>query len=195
MRGSARRTGRPLRRPGRLLLGRNELRRPADRVEGVVVGALAAAFLAAIVAAVCFAGHLYRSERAAAARLRPAVATLSQPGPVAAVATSAVARWRLPNGTERSGILTAVTAPAINNAPIGASVQVWLDRSGQPQAPPPSSIVMILTALFAGFSATAGAAVVLGICYRLCRTALDRHRLAMWESAWSAVGPRWTSHH
>jgi hypothetical protein len=54
---------------------------------------------------------------------------------------------------------------------------------------------MILTALFAGFSATAGAAVVLGICYRLCRTALDRHRLAGWESAWAAIGPRWTSRH
>jgi hypothetical protein len=195
MRGSARRTGRPLRRPGRLLLGRNELRRPADRVEGVVVVTLAAAFLVAIAAAVCFAGHLYQSERAAAARMRPAVAILSHPGPVAAVSTSAVARWRLPNGKERSGILTSVTAPAINNASIGASVQVWLDRAGEPEAPPPGSGVMILTALFAGFSVTAGAAVVLGVCYRLCRTALDRHRLAMWESAWSAVGPRWTSRH
>jgi len=193
MRGSACRTGRPLRRLGRLLLGRNELRRPADRVEGAVVVALAAAFLAAIVAAVCFAGHLYQSDRAAAARMRPTVAILSQPGPVEAVSTSAVARWRLPNGTERSGILTAVTAPAINNAPIGASVQVWLSRSGEPEAPPPSSSVMILTALFAGFSATAGAAVALGVCYRLCRMALDRHRLAGWESAWAAIGPRWTS--
>lgn len=195
MRGSARRTGRPLRRPGCLLLGRNELRRPADRVEGVIVLALATAFLAAIVAAVCFAGHLYQSERAAAARMRPAVAILSHPGPVAAVSTSAVARWRLPNGTERSGILTSVTAPAINNAPIGASVQVWLDRSGKPEAPPPSSTVMILTALLAGFSATAGAAVVLGVCYRLCRMGLDRHRLAGWESEWAAIGPRWTSRH
>jgi uncharacterized membrane protein YphA (DoxX/SURF4 family) len=157
--------------------------------------ALAAAFLAAIVAAVCFAGHLYQSERIAAARMRPTMAILSQPGPVTTVSTSAVARWRLPNGTERSGIVTAVTAPAINNAPIGASVQVWLGRSGEPEAPPPSSSVMILTALFAGFSATAGAAVALGVCYRLCRMALDRHRLAGWESAWAAIGPRWTSRH
>ena len=105
MRGSARRTGRPLRRPARLLLGRNELRRAADRVEGVVVVALAAAFLAAIVAAVCFAGHLYQSERAAAARMRPVVATLSRPGPVAAVATSAVGgcptEWNGPASSPR----------------------------------------------------------------------------------------------
>jgi hypothetical protein len=159
------------------------------------VVALAVAFLAAIVAAVCFAGHLYQSDRTAAARMRPSLAILSQPGPVTTVSTSAVATWRLPNGTERSGILTTVTAPAINNAPIGASVRVWLDRSGKPEAPPPSSSVMILTALFAGFAATAGAAVALGVCYRLCRMALDRHRLAGWESAWTAIGPRWTSRH
>lgn len=195
MRGSARREGRALRRLGRLLLSRNALRRPADRVEGAVVVALMAAFLAATVGAACFAGHLYQSERAAAARMRPTVAVLAQPGPVTAVAISAVARWRLPNGTERSGILTAVTAPAINNAPAGASVRVWLDHSGEPEAPPPSPGVMILTALFAGLSATAGAAAVLGLCYLLCRAALDRHRLAQWESAWAAIGPRWTSHH
>ena len=72
---------------------------------------------------------------------------------------------------------------------------IWLDRSGEPEVPPPGPGVVILTALFAGFSATAGAALVLGVCYRLCRTALDRHRFAGWESAWAAVGPRWTSRH
>jgi hypothetical protein len=77
MRGSVRRAGRPLRRLGRLLLGRNELRRPADRVEGAVVAALVAAFLAATVASVSFAWHLYQSERLAAARMRPVVAILS----------------------------------------------------------------------------------------------------------------------
>jgi hypothetical protein len=116
MRGSARQAGRPLRRLGRLLFGRNELRRPAERAEGAVVVALAAAFIAAAVASVCFAWHLYQSERMAAAHMRPVVAILSQPGRVAAVSVSAVARWRLANGTERSGIGTTVTAPAINNA-------------------------------------------------------------------------------
>jgi len=135
MRGSASRASRPLRRLGRLFFGRNDLRRPADRAEGAAVLALAAVFLAAAVASVSFAWHLYQSERMAAARLRPVVATLSQPGPVTAVSISAVARWRLANGTERSGILTTVTAPAISNAPPGASVRVWLDRSGEPEAP------------------------------------------------------------
>ena len=194
MRASARRAGRALRRLGRLLLGRNDLRRPADRIEAAVVLALAAAFVIAAVAAVSFAGHLYRSEHAEAARLRPAAAALSQPGPLDAASVAETgARWRLPNGTQRSGALTAVTAPAIYGAPAGASVRIWLDRSGQPVAPPPSPIDMILTALLAAVTTAAGAAVVLILCYYLCRLLLDRHRLARWESAWAATGPQWTS--
>jgi len=194
MRGSARSARHPLRRLGRLLLGRNQLRRPADRVEGIVVALLAAAFLGATVAAAVFAGHLYRTERAMAARLRLTVAVLSQPGPVAATPTAAAtARWRLPDGRQRSGTLTAVTVPAIYHAPAEASVRVWLDRSGRPVSSPPSTGDLIADALATGISSAAGAALVLALCYALCRTVLDRHRLARWESAWAATGPRWTS--
>jgi hypothetical protein len=195
MRGSARRAARPARRLARRLLGRNELRRAADRIETAVIVSLVAAFLTAAIAAACLAWHLYQSEQAAAAGLRPAVAVLSQPGPAAMTPAAAVeARWWLPNGTERSGTLTTVTAPAIYHAPAGTSVQIWLDHPGQPAGPPPSPGDMIFSALIAGITATAGAAVVLTLCYTFCRTILDRHRLTGWESAWAAVGPRWTSH-
>jgi hypothetical protein len=98
-------------------------------------------FLTALVAAAYFAGHLYQPEHAASAGLRPAVAVLSQPGPVATAQTAAVgARWRLPSGTERSGTLTTVTAPAIYHAPAGTSVQIWLDHSGEPAAPRPGQM-------------------------------------------------------
>jgi hypothetical protein len=63
MAGSARRAGRPLPRLGRLVLSRNELRRPSDRIEAAIIMSLAAAFLTAVVAAACFAGHLYQSQR------------------------------------------------------------------------------------------------------------------------------------
>jgi hypothetical protein len=155
---------------------------------------LVAAFLTATVAAASFAGHLYRSEHAVMARLRPTVALLSQPGPVAASPTAAAtARWRLPNGRQRSGTLTALAAPAIYHAPAGASVQVWLDRSGWPVPSPPSTADLVADALVTGISGTAGAALALALCYSLCRMVLDRHRLARWESAWAATGPRWTS--
>jgi multisubunit Na+/H+ antiporter MnhC subunit len=155
---------------------------------------LVAAFLTVAVVAVCFAGHFYQAQHAAAARLRPAVAVLSQPGPVAtATPATAEATWPLPNGTHRSGALTTVTAPGIYNAPAGTSLPVWLDRSGEPAVPPLSLDDMILTALVAGFSIAAGAAVVLTLCYHLCRIVLDRRRLARWESAWATIGPQWTS--
>src|SRR5215470_13909146 len=195
MRDPARRAGRLPWRLARRLLGRNELRRPADRIETVVIFSLAAAFLTAAVAAGCFARHLYQSQHATAAGLRPAVAVLSQPGSgITAPAAAVGARWRLPSGTERSGTLTTMTAPAIYYAPAGTSIQIWLDRSGEPEAPPSSSDDMIFLALIVGFTITAGATVVLVLCYSFCRMVLDRHRLAAWESAWAAVGPRWTSH-
>lgn len=156
--------------------------------------ALSAAFLTASAGAALFAGHVYRSEYAVAARLRPAVAVLTQPGPTAGSQMTAVqARWRPPDGTQRSGTLTTVTAPAIYYARAGASVRVWLDRSGEPLSPPLSPDDIVSDALFAGSMITAGVGVAVILCYVLCRIALDRHRLARWESAWAAVGPRWTS--
>jgi hypothetical protein len=193
MRGPARRARlRPL-RPGRLLLGRNKLRRPCDRVEGAVIVLLLAAFVTASAWAASFAGHVYRSEYAAVARLRPAEAVLSRPAVAGSQTIAAAATWRLPDGAKRSGVLTSLTAPAIYDAPAGTSVKVWLDHSGQPVAPPPSWCDMIAIALLAGVVTIAGAVTVLILCYVLCRGALDRHRAARWESAWAAVGPQWTS--
>jgi hypothetical protein len=194
MRSSGRRAGPQALRLGRLILGRNELRRPCDRIEGMVLASLLAAFAVACVAAASLATHFYRSGQAEAARLQPALAVLSQPGPVTSRQAATIrATWRLPDGAERSGTLTAATAPAIYDAPAGASVPVWLDRSGQPRLPPAGPGAMIFNALSAAVTTTAGAAVALVICYSVCRIALDRHRLARWEAAWAAVGPRWTS--
>jgi hypothetical protein len=171
MTGSARRASHPPRRLWRLLLGKNELRRPCDRIEGLAAALLAAAFLIAAVTAACFAGHLYQSWHAAAAHARPAAMAPPRPG-----------------------TLATVTAPAIPGAAAGTSVRAWLDRRGQPAASPASTSGMVVAALFADLCVTAAAAVVLLLCYLWCRVVLDRHRLAKWESAWAAAGPRWTSH-
>ncbi len=52
---------------------------------------------------------------------------------------------------------------------------------------------MILNAFLVPLSWAGGVGIVLIICYRLCRLALDRRRLAAWESDWALIGPRWTS--
>jgi hypothetical protein len=180
----------------RWLTGRNALRRPVDRIEGAVLVALSTALVVAVAMAAVLGTHAYQSQRAASASLHPAVAVLIQAGPFYGNVThigQAEARWRDRWGGKRSGVLTTVSAPGILGAAAGARIPVLLDRSGQPVAPPRSRAAMVLNALVKGAAAAGGAGVALLICYVLCRLALDRRRLAAWESAWSLTGPRWTT--
>lgn len=188
-RGATRRMSRLL----RWLAGRNALRRPVDRIEGAVLVVLSVGLLAAVAVAAVVGTYTYQSQRAASASMRPAVAVLLQAGPHyggPARIGQAEARWRDRGGANRSGVLTAVSTPGIMGAAAGARIAVWLDRSGQPAAPPAGHVAMIVNALALGAAVAGGAAVTLLICYALCRLVLDRRRLAAWESAWSLTGPR-----
>jgi hypothetical protein len=180
----------------RWLAGRNALRRPVDRIEGALLVTLSAAFLVAMTVASILAAHTYQSQRAASAGLRPALALLIQAGPPygsLARFGQAKARWRDPRDGEQVGVLTTVTTPGITGAAADTRIAVWLDRSGQPVAPPAGPVAMIVNALAVGAAAAGGAGIALLISYALCRLALDRRRLAAWESAWSLTGPRWTT--
>jgi hypothetical protein len=186
-------TGR-MSRLARMLAGRNPLRRPIDRFEGAVLVALLAVFGVAVALAAIVGTHTYQSQQAVA-RLRPAVAVLVQHGPPADSLSGAgqvEARWRVPGGGERSGVLTAATVPGISGAAAGTRVAVWLNRSGQPAGPPPGQAVMIIYALVTGGAVTAVAGVALLVAYALARYVLDRRRLAGWETAWARTGPSWT---
>ena len=181
----------------RMFVGRNELRRSSDRIEGVVVAALMAAFVAAFVVAALLAAHVYRSEQATAASLRETVAVLSWPGaitetPILHEAT-AMATWRMSDGAARTGLLTTDVVPGIYGERAGATVQLWLGRSGDPAPPPQGATGMAVGATMAGLAIVVLAAAVLAFCYRLCQRGLDRRRLANWSSAWAVIGPRWTS--
>jgi hypothetical protein len=186
------------RRLARLLAGRNQLRRCCDRIEGAVLVALAAAFLAALAGSAILGMHVYQSQRVGAESLRQVSAVLTQHGPMVdrlAPAGQAQARWPGRGGQEQSGALTSVTAPGISGAAAGTRILVWLNRDGQPGVPPAGQASMIFDALFTAVSAAAGAAAGLLIPYWLCRLAIDRRRLAAWESAWALTGPRWTGRH
>jgi hypothetical protein len=191
--------GRPRRmsRLMRWLAGRNPLRRPVDRIEGTVLVVLTAAFFAGMVLASVVGVHTYQSQRAASAGLRPVVATLVQAAPLyydsRAQLGQAEARWRVPGGSEKSGVVTTVTAPGILGAAAGAQIPVWLNRSGQPAAPPAGQAAMIVNALAPATSVVGGAGMAVLVCYGLCRIVLDRRRLAAWESAWALTEPRWTT--
>jgi len=192
----ARAAVRRLQRLARLLIGPNKLRRPSDRIEGAVVALLSAAFLAALAAAPLLGARIYDSQHAAAARLHPAAAVLTQNGPYdngLSGSGQAAARWRAPDGQQRSGMLTTVTAPGIWGASAGAKVHVMLTGSGQVAAPPPGPGAVLFTSIVVAISAVCGAGIVLLLCYWLCRIAIDRRRMAAWESAWKLTGPRWTT--
>jgi hypothetical protein len=185
-----------IRRLTRLLIGPNRLRRTSDRLEGFLVIVLAAAFLTAIAAAPFFSQRLFESQRATAAHLHPATATLTQTGPSNAYVTpggEAAARWRAPDGQQKEGTLTTATAPGISGAAAGARVQVWLTSSGRPEAPPVGITEAMFSAVVLTIGALCAAATTLLICYWLGRLALDRRRLANWASDWSLTGPRWTT--
>jgi hypothetical protein len=191
--------GRATRRIPRLarwLTGRNALRRPVDRIEGAVLMALVAAFGVAVVVASVFGAHIFQAERASTAGLRPVTAQLIQAGPPGGGLShvgQAEARWPGPGGGEHTGVLTTATVPGIAGAPAGTQIPIWLTPSGQPAPPPADLTVMVLYSLVAATMVTAITAMALLILYRLCRLALDRRRLAAWESDWDRTGPRWTS--
>jgi hypothetical protein len=183
-------------RLARLLTGRNALRRPVDRIEGAVLIALCAAFGVAVAIA-CIAGtHTYQVQQAAMVGLHPASAVLLQDGPSAdslGRVGQAEARWFVPRGGEKSGVLTTATAPDIAGAVTGGRVSIWLNRSGQPAGPPADQALMIIYSLVAGAVVAAPAGMALLGVYALCRVVLDRRRLAAWESAWDRTGPSWTT--
>ena len=198
----ARKTQPPVQTPSltvrlaRLLIGRNRLRRPSDRLEGFIVILLAATFLAAVAAAPYFGERLYQSQHADAARLHPATAVLAQSGPSENYMISegeAAARWRAGDGRWQKGILTTATAPGISGASPGARVRVWLNAAGQPQDPPVGAAQSMFASVVLGIGAVFGAAIVLFICYWAGRVALDRRRLTKWAYEWSLTGPRWTT--
>ena len=189
------RPARPVPRLARLLLGRNTLRRRSDRVEGVLLLVLVAAFGVAVAGVSALSTHIYHWQRASAARLHPVVAVLARTGPIDSLGGNeeAWARWRAPDGRRLSGTLTMVTAPGIWEATAGRQVRVWVTRTGEPTAPAPSRALMIFNAVLLGIWAACGAGMALACCYWMCRRMLERGRLAAWESAWALTGPRWTS--
>ncbi|KAB8187151.1 hypothetical protein [Microbispora catharanthi] len=180
---------------------RNPLRRRSDRVEAALAAAALAAVLIAAWPAALAARTVY-DDGVAAERVGPGTRQLVEATLVEATSigdTSAVpangrglpaaipARWTLPSGEVRAGVVPA--ALLLRDGP--ADARLWVDAAGRPAAPPPQRAETVTRAGLAAAGVVASAAVLAWACFALARHRLDRRRYREWEAAWAAADQRW----
>jgi hypothetical protein len=179
-------------------LDRNPLRRRCDRAESAVLAMLFVVFLAAapFVSRACYASAHSMAERVQRAqrtwRQVPAVLLKPAPGEMASTGFGAYfpltsARWTSPAGNAVTG-----EVPVRPDAPAGTTVRVWVTREGQLTAPPLQDPQVSGAAQSAAALGVLTLVATLALVGGLVRRALDKQRMARWESAWLATGPRWT---
>ena len=175
----------------RLWPGRNPLRRNLDRAEAVAAAVLTVAFLAGVPVAAIAGQHIAYGVGARALQAqrswRQAPAVLLADAPVSLFAT-ARARWNAPDGTVRTGPIPAPPA-----ARSGSTVKVWLDKSGNPTGAPSLRLSQVRrqAVLAAVLAPVVLVEVLLGVAWML-HLALDRRRLAAWDTEWQVAEPQWT---
>ena len=176
----------------------NPLRRRADLIDAWLLPAAIVVFLALCPVVAVAAGALVRADNAAARHDQlswhrvEAVLQQAAPGPQFADnganswLVSTPARWTI-DGRRYVGYV-----PASASSRAGSTVAVWLDQSGRVRTPPPTAAQLGQRVLTATVFALSGLVVLVAGMTWLFRRALDKRRLAGWETAWLAVGPRWS---
>ena len=180
---------------------RNPLRRHADRLEFAVLTALLAVFLvgaplvALLVGRWAYAGA-DRASRSENASWHQVTAVVKQGVPRSAFSPYGAATfdpvsavWTAPDGAARTGKITALAGTAR-----GTRITIWTDRSGNLTGPPLQHPQVADQAALAGTMAVVGFAGALIAGGLVVRRALDRRRLAAWDSAWDATGPLWSNY-
>lgn len=190
-------------RLGRFVRGwrpdRNPLRRASDRVETVVLALLAVAFLAAAPFVIQASGawthamaHHVQLAQQASRRQVPATLVKVTPAGSAladgALPQDAQARWTAPDGKTVTGDLTV---PAGTVA--GATVQVWTTQDGQLANPPLQNSQVAGETVCAEVVGVLALGTLLTVTGLLARRALNKRRMAAWDSDWRATGPHWTT--
>jgi hypothetical protein len=182
----------------RLGRDRNPLRRRSDLIEGWLLPAAIAAFLAAGPFVAGAAGLWVRADNMAArgAQLswHRVSATLLQAAPGPEMSDNGANTWVVwtPARWNADGRPRVASVPVPAGTWAGSTVPVWLDRAGNVRLPPLTAAQASNRVLVAALTALAGLAVLLAGMALLARWVLDRRRLAAWEAAWLSVGPSWS---
>jgi hypothetical protein len=181
-------------------LGRDEnpLRRRCDILEAWLLPAAVVAFLALspLVAGLVAIG--VRADNAAARHAQqswhPVSAVLLRAAPGPEYTDNGANTW-----TEWTSARWSVGAhhytgqiPVPAGSRAGSHQTVWLDSADHVRAPAMTGAQLTNTIDTGILLALAVLAVVLGIAVGAAHWVLERKRLASWETAWLAVGPRWS---
>jgi hypothetical protein len=78
------------------------------------------------------------------------------------------------------------------HAAAGSTVRVWVNRSGSLTGRPLRRVQLQGQIVITGMLTAAVLGVVLWLAGLAGRSLFSRRRLANWDKAWRAVGPRWT---
>lgn len=169
---------------------RNPLRRAPDRIEARLVFLAAVSYIPLAMLAGSYVSHSVYEAGVRAQHVvhgRPVTAVVltaaESSNPIAPVRVPI--RWTIDGQTHTD----ATSVPYRTRA--GATVRVWVDRSGHVTTPPPT------TSQLAGqviairvFTPLLLAEIIVLSLYAL-RWYLDRWRFARWDSEWWLIGPRY----
>jgi hypothetical protein len=149
------------------------------KTENAVFSALMGAFMAGSPFVAYGAGRwanarFSREAQVQRAALRRVPATLLQSAPARRTrGAHAPGRWRLPDGTLRTG-----SVPVPGGAAAGSTVMVWVNQAGDLAAPPIQQAEIADRVELAQGSAAALFAVGLAVIGQQAHQAVNRHRLA-----------------
>jgi hypothetical protein len=188
----------PVRRSRTLGWDRNPLRRRIDRAEAGMVAGLILMFLITAPVLTAAAVHWNRAagirQQHAEAAWRQVTATVAGSAPAqpddfpgSDGTVWKPARWPAPDGQTRSGRVNV--SP---HAAAGSTVRVWVNRSGSLTGRPLRRVQLQGQIVITGMLTAAVLGLVLCLAGLAVRFLFSRRRLANWDKAWRAVGPRWT---
>jgi hypothetical protein len=173
------------------------LRRRWDRLESVITLGLAALFLIAGPLIAIAAGRLADSSMLRQVRAEHTwhrvTATLASRD--ARRLESSASNWVLMSARASwtaSGHARTGRVPVSPGAGKHGTVRIWVDAAGRLTGPPSARVDLPLEVAVVAASAPLGLACVLAMAGVGARSALDRRRMAAWENAWRATGPRWS---
>ncbi|EME55098.1 hypothetical protein [Amycolatopsis decaplanina] len=178
-----------------LCFTRNPLIRWSDRLEaalmiGAVLLALLAIPFAAAVGSGAYAEGKGRAAEQAANRQETTAVLLADAPPVHVrldgvpldEKAEAVARWTVPGGLIREGVVTVDAGTATGN-----EVRIWLDASGRPVEAPVTDDDALSQGIGVGTGLWLGWVTLVATVFLACRAALGRSRAAEWAREWRRV--------